>query len=37
MNFIEKYNITLQEINSLNEYENKVFTSLQSYFEKLIH
>ena len=34
MNFIEKYNITLQEINSLNEYENKVFTSLQSYFEK---
>lgn len=34
MNFIEKYNITLQEINCLNEYENKVFVSLKMYFEK---
>lgn len=34
MNFIEKYNITLQEINSLNIYEKKIFESLKIYFEK---
>lgn len=35
MNFIEKYNITLQEINSLGEYEKKIFESLKTYFEKV--
>ena len=34
MNFIEKYNITLQEINDLNESEKKIFESLKTYFEK---
>ena len=34
MNFIEKYNITLQEINGLNESEKKIFESLKIYFEK---
>ena len=34
MNFIEKYNITLQEINGLNEHGKKIFESLKTYFEK---